>query len=53
MTPQGLAELVALLIELRRWLDEVDPYTLDTAIVTRTIAVCVERRAELVREGAR
>lgn len=51
MTPQQMTGLAALLLDLRDWLDEVDPGSLDAAAVDYVVDVIAERRRQLVEAG--
>lgn len=53
MTPEQLTGLGLLLMDLRDWLNESDPGSLDAAVVDRCVDVCAEARRRLTQAGAR
>ena len=52
MTPEQLTGLAALLLDLKDWIEEQDPGSLDIAIVDEAVAICGIRRRQLQRAGA-
>lgn len=53
MTPAGLTLLGMLLLELRDWIEQQDPGSLDAAVVDRCVDICGEIRRNLTGAGAR
>ena len=53
MTPERLTGLAALLIDLRDWVADVDPGSLDYWLIDALIDVLARRRTALLMEGAR
>lgn len=53
MTPERLTGLAALLLEVRDWLAQHDPESLDELIVEEAVNILGRIRRELVGEGAR
>ena len=47
MTPERLTGLAALLLELRDWIDETDPGSLDYWLVDAVVDRIAERRRQL------
>lgn len=52
MTPEQITGLAALLIELRDWVYDNDPGSLDGDMIDATIAALARIRRQLVEDGA-
>lgn len=53
MTPEQCTALAALLLDVRDWLIEQRPGSLDTLLIDHLVNVLGGIRSELIREGAK